>query len=161
MWQEFKEFISRGDVISFAVGLIMGTAFSKIVTSLVNDILMPPVGLLLGEVNFSNLFINLSGQSYSSLEQAQAAGAPTLNYGVFSNTIIEFIIIALAIFLLVRQVNRLKSRFETPAAEPATRACPYCTLSISVNATRCPFCTSELAAASKRSEILFLERSIP
>jgi large conductance mechanosensitive channel len=144
MLQEFKAFVMRGNVVDLAVGIIIGAAFGKIVTSLVNDILMPPIGLLLGRVDFSNLFINLSGPSYATLAEAKAAGAPTLNYGVFFNTIIDFVIVALAIFLLVRFINRLH---QAPPATPTTKACPYCISVIPLNASRCPQCTSDLRAA--------------
>jgi large conductance mechanosensitive channel len=147
MFKEFKEFALRGNVIDLAIGVIIGAAFGKIVTSFVNDILMPPIGLLLGNVDFSNLFINLSGQPYGSLEEAQAAGAATINYGLFINTVLDFIIVAFVIFLLVRQVNRMRHEREAPPAEPTTRECPYCLSTIPLKATRCPHCTSELEAA--------------
>jgi len=146
MWKEFKEFVMRGNVLDMAVGIIIGAAFGKIVTSFVNDILMPPVGMLLGRVDFANLFINLSGQPYASLKEAQGAGAATINYGVFLNTVLDFIIVAFVIFLLVRQVNRMKRQREAPPAEPTTRECPYCLSTIPLKATRCPHCTSELEA---------------
>jgi large conductance mechanosensitive channel len=144
MWKEFKEFIARGNVIDLAIGVIIGAAFGKIVTSFVNDILMPPIGLLLGSVDFTNLFINLSDDSYATLEEAQAAGAATINYGMFINTIIDFLIVAFVVFLLVKQVNRLKQ--PEPAADLATKACPYCLSEIPIKASRCPHCTSELQA---------------
>jgi large conductance mechanosensitive channel len=147
MFKEFKEFALRGNVIDLAIGVIIGAAFGKIVTSFVNDILMPPIGLLLGNVDFSNLFINLSGQPYGSLEEAQAAGAATINYGLFINTVLDFIIVAFVIFLLVRQVNRMSRGREAPPAEPTTRECPYCLSTVPLKATRCPHCTSELEAA--------------
>jgi len=143
MFKEFKEFIQRGSVIDLAIGLIMGSAFGKIITSLVNDVLMPPIGLLLGKVNFSNLFLNLSGGAYKTLEEAQTAGAVTINYGVFLNTIVEFIIIAFALFLVIRQMNRMK-RQEPKPAEPTQKTCPFCKTEIPMQATRCPHCTSEL-----------------
>jgi large conductance mechanosensitive channel len=142
MWQEFKKFILRGNVFDLAVGIIIGGAFGKIVTSFVNDILMPPIGALLGKVDFANLFISLSGDKYASLAAAQEAGAATINYGVFFNTVLDFIIVALVIFLLVRQANRLKK--EEPAATPTTKSCPYCKTDIPLAATRCPHCTSQL-----------------
>ena len=148
MLKEFKEFALRGNVIDLAIGVIIGTAFGKIVTSLVNDILMPPIGLLLHNVDFSNLFINLGKVKYATLAEAQAAGAATLNYGLFLNTLIDFIIVALVIFLLIRQVNRLTAK-PAPAAEPNTRECPYCITQVSVKATRCPNCTSELKPVKK------------
>jgi len=141
--KEFKKFAMRGNVIDLAIGVIIGGAFGKIVTSFVNDILMPPIGLLLGKVDFSNLYINLSGGHYDSLAQAQEAGAATLNYGLFINNVIDFVIIAFVIFLLVRQINKLEKPAETPG-EPTTKACPYCYSSIPIKATRCPACTSEL-----------------
>jgi large conductance mechanosensitive channel len=144
MFREFREFAMRGNVVDLAVGIIIGAAFGKIVTSLVNDILMPPIGRLLGRVDFSNLFINLSGQSYTSLAEAKAAGAPTLNYGVFLNTVIDFLIVAFAIFLLVRFINRLSRQ---PEAAPTTRECSFCLSVIPLRATRCPHCTSALQAA--------------
>ena len=143
MLKEFKKFAMRGNVIDLAIGVIIGGAFGKIVTSFVNDILMPPVGLLLGKVDFSNLYINLSGGKYDSLAAAQEAGAATLNYGLFLNTVIDFVIIVFVIFLLVRQINKLEKPAETPK-EPTTKECPYCCSSIPIKATRCPACTSEL-----------------
>jgi large conductance mechanosensitive channel len=145
--KEFKEFTLRGNVIDLAIGVIIGAAFGKIVTSFVNDILMPPIGLLLGNVDFSNLFINLSGRPYGSLEEAQAAGAATINYGLFINTVLDFIIVAFVIFLLVRQVNRMRREREALPAEPTTRECPYCLSTVPLKATRCSHCTSELEAA--------------
>ena len=144
MLQEFKKFSMRGNVLDMAIGVIIGAAFGKIITSFVNDILMPPIGLLLGRVDFSNLFLNLSGKPYGSLEEAQAAGAATINYGVFLNTVLDFIIVAFVIFLLIRQVNRLKREPEAPPAEPTTKECPYCLSTIPIKATRCPHCTSEI-----------------
>nr|MBC7245578.1 large-conductance mechanosensitive channel protein MscL [Chloroflexota bacterium] len=146
MLQEFKKFAMRGSVIDLAVGFIMGAAFNKIVTSLVNDVLMPPIGLLLGKVDFSNLYINLSGQHYDSLAEAQAAGAATLNYGLFINTIIEFAVVAFALFLLVRQINRMQRAAEPTT--PTTKECPYCFSSIPIKATRCPNCTSQLEGSA-------------
>ena len=144
MLKEFKEFAMRGNVLDMAVGIIIGAAFGKIITSFVTDILMPPVGLVLGKVDFSNLFVNISGKSYDTLAAAKAAGAATINYGLFLNAVIDFLIVAFFIFLLVRQVNRLKG--PPPAAAPATKDCPYCSLAIPIKATRCPHCTSELRA---------------
>ena len=142
MWKEFRDFAMRGNVVDLAVGIIIGAAFGKIVTSLVNDILMPPIGILLGKVDFSNLFINLSGKEYGSLAEAKAVGAATINYGLFINNIIDFVIVAFAVFLLVRQVNRFTKTPEVAA--PATKECPYCASTIPVKATRCPQCTSEI-----------------
>ncbi len=147
MWKDFREFILRGNVIDLAVGIIIGAAFGGVVKSLVEDIIMPPIGLLLGKVDFSNLFINLSGTPYASLADAKAAGAATINYGVFINTVISFVIVAFAVFLLVRAVQRLRRREEAPAAAPTTRPCPYCLTAIPIGATRCPACTSDVAAA--------------
>jgi large conductance mechanosensitive channel len=141
MLREFKAFAMRGNVVDLAVGIVIGAAFGKIVSSLVNDLLMPPIGLVLGRVDFSSLFLNLSQQRYATLAEAKAAGAPTLNYGVFLNTVIDFVIVALAIFLVVRFINRL---YQTPPATPTTKACPYCISVIPLNASRCPQCTSEL-----------------
>jgi large conductance mechanosensitive channel len=143
MLKEFKAFVMRGNVVDLAIAVVLGAAFGAIVTSFVNDILMPPLGLLLGRANFADLFVALNGQSYPSLAAAKAAGAPTLNYGAFINTIINFLIIAFAIFLLVRQINRLMTKPAPPAA-PTTRECPYCASTIALKATRCPQCTSEL-----------------
>jgi large conductance mechanosensitive channel len=141
MLKEFREFASRGNVVDLAVGVIIGAAFGKIVASLVADIIMPPIGMLLGRVDFSNLFVALDGGTYATLGEAQKVSAPTLNYGKFINTILEFSIVAFAVFILVRQVNR----FRGPAA-PDTRDCPFCASKISVKATRCPQCTSDLTA---------------
>jgi large conductance mechanosensitive channel len=147
MFREFREFAMRGNVVDLAVGIIIGAAFGKIVTSLVNDIVMPPFGLLLGRVDFSSLFINLSGQPYASLAEAKAAGAPTINYGVFLNSVIDFVIVAFAIFLLVRFINRLSRQPEVTPAAPTTRESPFCVSSIPLRATRCPQCTSTLQSA--------------
>jgi large conductance mechanosensitive channel len=144
MFKEFKEFAMKGNVLDMAVGIIIGAAFGKIVTSFVSDVLMPPLGLLLGKVDFKSLFINLSGGDYATIAAAQAAKAPTLNYGIFIQTIIDFIIVAFAIFLVVKQVNRLKK--EPAAAAPATKDCPFCASSIPIPAKRCPHCTSQLTA---------------
>ena len=133
----------RGNVLDLAIGVIIGGAFGKIVTSFVNDILMPPLGLLLGKMNFSDLFISLSGQSYPSLTAAKAAGAPTLNYGLFINSLIDFILIGTAIFLVIKQINRFQQ--PTPEAALDTQDCPYCCSKIPLAATRCPHCTSQLS----------------
>lgn len=150
MLKEFKEFAMRGNVIDMAVGIIIGVAFGTIVKSLVSDIIMPPIGLLLGNVDFANLFAVLRegmvAGPYTALADAQKAGAVTINYGVFVNTIISFVIVAFAVFLLIRQINRLK-REEAPLEEPTTKDCPYCFSSIPIKATRCPHCTSELDTA--------------
>lgn len=144
MLKEFKEFAMKGNVVDLAVGFILGAAFGKIVTSLVSDIIMPPIGLILGKVDFSSLFLSLSGKSYSSLAEAKAAGAATLNYGIFLNNIVDFLIVAFAVFLLVRMVNRWNK--PAPAAAPSTKECPYCASTIPLKATRCPHCTSEIRA---------------
>ena len=146
MLKEFKEFILRGNVLDLAIAVIIGGAFGKIVSSLVNDIIMPPIGLLLGNVDFSNLFLDLSGASYKSLADAQQAGAPTINYGLFLNNVIDFLIIALVIFLLIRTVNRLQQVKAQPtvAAEPTTKICRFCATEIPIKASRCPHCTSQL-----------------
>jgi large conductance mechanosensitive channel len=147
MWKEFREFALRGNVVDLAIGIIIGAAFGRIVSSFVNDILMPPLGLLLGRVDFSNLFINLSSQHYATLAEAKQAGAPTLNYGVFINTLIDFVIVAFAIFLLVQQINRLTRRGKAEAPAPTTKPCPYCLTAMPLAATRCPACTSHLEMA--------------
>ena len=149
MFREFKEFAMRGNVVDMAVGIIVGAAFGTIVKSLVSDIIMPPIGLLLGNVDFSDFFAVLKQGTvagpYSSLVDAQKAGAVTINYGLFTNTIISFLIVAFAVFLLIREINRLKRRVEAPA-EPTTKDCPYCLSSIPIKATRCAHCTSELSS---------------
>ena len=142
MLKEFKQFAMRGNVMDMAIGIVIGAAFGRIVTSLVNDVLMPPLGLLLGKADFSGLFLNISGTSYSTLAEAKAAGAATINYGMFINNIIDFLIVAFVIFLLVRQINRWKT--PEPVAAPVTKECPYCFSAIPIQATRCPNCTSEL-----------------
>ncbi len=146
MLKEFREFAMRGNVLDMAVGIIIGAAFGKIITSLVNDVIMPPIGLVLGKVDFSNLFLNLSGKPYATLAEAKAAGAATVNYGLFLNTVLDFIIVAFAIFLLIRQVNRFKAKPQPPSA--TTKDCPYCVSTIPIKAVRCPHCTSELTAAA-------------
>ncbi len=145
MLKEFKNFAMRGNVLDMAVGIIIGAAFGKIVTSFVEDVMMPPLGRLLGHVDFSNLFVSLTGASYETLTAAKAAGAPTLNYGMFLNTIINFLIVAFAVSLLVRQVNRWATK-PAPAAEPTTRDYPQCLMAIPVKARRCGHCTAQLAA---------------
>ncbi len=142
MLKEFKEFAMRGSMVDLAIGVIIGAAFGKIVTSLVNDVIMPPIGLLLGKVVFSNLIINLGNVPYATLAEAQAAGAVTINYGAFLNTVIDFIIVAFVIFLVIRQINRFK-REEVPAP-PDSKDCPYCFTVIPIKATRCPHCTTEI-----------------
>jgi len=144
MFKEFKTFIMRGNVLDLAIGIVIGAAFGVIVNSFVNDILMPPVGLLLGHVDFSNLFLNLTPDKYSgaSLAEAKKAGAATLNYGQFINNILNFLIIAFAVFIVVKQANR----FKRPAEEPTTRACPFCLKDIPLKASRCAFCTSAISS---------------
>ncbi len=137
--KEFRDFTARGNVIDLAVGVIIGAAFGKIVTSLVNDIVMPPIGLVLGHVDFSNLFVDLSDKHYDSLAAAKAAGAPTINYGVFINNTIDFLIVAFVIFMMVRQINRFAKK---PA--PSMQDCPFCTSSISLKAVKCPHCTADI-----------------
>jgi large conductance mechanosensitive channel len=141
--KEFKEFAMKGSVIDLAIGIMIGAAFNKIVSSFVNDIVMPPIGLLLGRANFSNLFFDLSGKQYATLEEAKAAGAPTINYGLFLNTVFEFLIVAFVIFLIVRQINRMRRRGEVP---PTTKECPFCVSVVPIRAVRCPQCTSQLSA---------------
>jgi len=142
MLKEFKEFVMRGNVLDLAIAVIIGGAFGKIITSFVNDVLMPPIGLLLGGVDFADLFVSLDGQTYESLVAAQEAGAATVNYGVFLNTVIDFVIVAFVIFLVVKAANRMKK--PEPAAAPTTKECPHCFTTISIKATRCPNCTSQL-----------------
>jgi len=143
MLKEFKEFAMRGNVMDMAVGIIIGAAFGRIISSLVADIIMPPIGLILGRVDFSGLFLNLSGKPYDTLAAAKAAGAATLNYGIFLSTVVDFLIVAFVIFLVVRQINRWSK--PAPPAPPATKDCPYCFLAIPIQATRCPNCTSQMA----------------
>jgi len=142
MIKEFKEFIMRGNVLDLAVAVIIGGAFGSIITSLVNDIIMPPIGLLLGKVDFSNMFFDLSGQGYQSLVDAKNAGAATINYGLFLNTVINFVIVGFVIFLVVKASNKVKK--PAPPVVPPTKECPYCFSTIAIKATRCPHCTSEL-----------------
>jgi large conductance mechanosensitive channel len=143
MLKEFRDFAARGNVIDLAVGVIIGAAFGKVVTSAVNDLIMPPIGMALGRVDFGNLFVALNGGTYASLAQAKAAGAPTFNYGIFLNTCLEFIIVAFAVFLLVKQFNRLKGPVVID-----TRDCPFCVSKMALKATRCPACTSEVKPAA-------------
>jgi len=152
MFKDFKEFAMRGSVVDMAVGIVIGAAFGTIVKSFVDDVLMPPIGLLLGNVDFANLFITLKDGAkaagpYASLVAAKAAGAVTLNLGMFINTIISFVIIAFAVFLVIKGLNRMKKEEVAPPAEPATKECPFCLSSIPLKATRCPHCTSELGTA--------------
>ena len=144
MLKEFKEFAMRGSVVDLAVGVIIGAAFGKIVSSLVEDVMMPPIGRLLGHVDFSGLFLNLGDKSYETLAAAKAAGAPTLNYGLFLNTVISFLIVAFAVFLVVQQVNRWTKK-PAVAAAPTTKECPQCAMTIPIAAKRCGHCTGQLA----------------
>ena len=146
MFKEFKEFVMRGNVMDLAIGIIIGAAFGKIITSFVSDILMPPIGLLFGKVDFGNLYVNLSGGHYDTLKAAKEAGAATINYGLFLGTVIDFLIVGFVIFLMIRQINRMKRKQDEPA--PATRECAFCLSSISIKATRCPQCTSDLKTAT-------------
>ncbi len=146
MIKEFKEFIVKGNVMDMAVGIIIGAAFGKIVTSLVEDVIMPPIGFLLGKIDFSNLYINLSGQPWDSLDAAMAAGAPVIRYGIFLNQTISFIIVAFAVFMMINAVNKLRKQEET-AEEATEKTCPFCQTDIPIAAVRCPHCTSELDAA--------------
>jgi large conductance mechanosensitive channel len=146
MLKEFKDFAMRGNVIDLAIGIIIGTAFGKIITSLVNDVIMPPIGLLLGKVDFANLYINISGKAFPSLDEAKKAGAATINYGLFINTVLDFIIVAFVLFLLIRQINKMTKK-PAPAAAPTTKECPYCFTNIPIKATRCPNCTTQLESS--------------
>ena len=145
MFKEFKEFAMRGNVVDMAVGIIIGVAFGRIISSLVNDVIMPPIGLLLGKVDFSSLFFNLSGTPYAALADARKAGGPVIAYGAFLNTILDFVIVAFVIFLLIRQMNKLKKQ-PAPAAA-TTKECPYCLSVIPIKASRCGHCTAQLPAA--------------
>ena len=142
MFKEFKEFVSKGSVMDLAVGVIIGAAFAKIVSSLIDDVVMPVVGLFFGKIDFSSLYIDLSGGTYASLAEAKAAGAATLNYGLFINALIDFLVIALVIFIMVKWANKL--RRPAPAPAPTTKECPFCFSAVSLKAVRCPNCTSEL-----------------
>lgn len=147
MFKEFKEFAVKGNMIDLAIGIIIGAAFSGVISSLVNDVIMPPIGLLLGNVDFSNMFITLSGGHFLTLEEAKAGGAVTLNYGLFVNTLINFLIVAFAVFILVKQVNNFKRMLDNePAAGPTVKACPYCRSTIHIDAVKCPNCTSDIKA---------------
>ncbi|MBN1581268.1 MAG: large-conductance mechanosensitive channel protein MscL [Anaerolineae bacterium] len=153
MWKEFKAFIMRGNVVDMAIGVIIGGAFGAIAKSLVTDVLMPPIGLLLGGVDFANLFLLLKAGDpagpYAALADAQAAGAVSINYGLFLNTVISFVIVAFVMFLLIRGMNRLKRKEEVPPPAPTTKKCPYCLSDVAIEATRCAFCTSELTETAK------------
>lgn len=145
MLKEFREFAVRGNVVDMAVGILIGAAFGRIVNSLVEDIIMPPIGLLTGKIDFSNLYVNLSGGAYKSLAEAKAAGAATLNYGIFINHFISFLVVAFCVFLLIKQINNLKRKEDAESIAPTQKSCPYCFSSISIKATKCPQCTSELS----------------
>lgn len=147
MWEAFKKFALKGNVIDLAIGVIIGAAFGKITTSLVNDVIMPPLGMIIGKVDFSSLYINLSGKTYASLAEAKTAGAPVIAYGLFLNNVLDFLIVAWVVFLVLQAVERLKRKKPTEA--PTTRDCPYCATKIPVKAVRCPACTSELGATSR------------
>ena len=148
MLKEFKEFAMRGNVVDMAVGIIIGAAFGKIISSLVSDVIMPPIGLLMGGVDFSDIYINLSGGTYDSLAAAKEAGAATMNIGVFVNTVIDFIIIAFAIFMVIRGMNKMKRKQEAgPEESPTTKTCQHCLSVIPIKATRCAHCTSDLSVA--------------
>lgn len=144
MLKEFKEFAMRGNMMDLAIGVIIGGAFGKIIASLVNDVLMPLIGLLLGKISFVNLFVALDGNKYATLEEAQVAGAGIFAYGNFIQTVVDFLIVAFVIFLLIRAMNRMKKEEAAPEAAPTTKDCPFCAMSVPLNARRCPHCTSEL-----------------
>lgn len=153
MGQEFKDFAMRGNVVDMAVGIIIGGAFGTIVKSLVSDVIMPPIGLMMGGVDFANLFVVMKegakgAAPYASLADAQAAGAVTINYGIFFNAIVSFLIVAFAVFMMIKGLNNLKRQEEAPPEEPTTKECPFCLSTIAISATRCPNCTSELAPAT-------------
>jgi len=152
--KEFKEFAMKGNMIELAIGVIIGGAFGKVVTSIVNDVVMPPIGLLLGRVNFSELFISLNGTSYASLAEAKEAAAPTLNYGLFINNILDFLIVALVIFMVVKQLNRFrKKQEEKPEPKKSTAECPECLSEIPEKATRCKYCTAKLEPAFDKQQL--------
>lgn len=157
MWKDFKEFAMKGNVVDMAIGVVVGGAFGKIVTSLVNDIIMPLVGLLVGKIDFSNLYINLSGKEYPSLQAAKAAGAATINYGMFLNNLINFLIIAFSIFFAIRQLGKIRSltsKNEEEVVEETEKECPFCFSKINIEATRCPHCTSILKESAELKEEL-------
>ena len=146
MFDEFKKFAMRGNVVDMAVGIIIGAAFGKIVSSFVNDVIMPPIGKLMGNVDFSSLFINLGDAPYATLAAAQEAGAPTINYGIFINTVLDFVIVAFAIFMVIKGMNSMKKAEEEAPAEPTSRECPECLSEIPIAAKRCKFCASEVVS---------------
>ena len=147
--KKFRDFAMKGNVIDMAVGIVIGAAFGKIATSLVNDVIMPPIGMLLGKVDFNNLYVSLNGKVYESLDAAKKAGAATINYGTFINNVLDFLIVALAMFIIVQWYETMVERIEgpKPVAAPTTKDCPYCLSSIPIAATRCPHCTSQLEAS--------------
>ncbi|MBP1990261.1 large conductance mechanosensitive channel protein MscL [Paenibacillus eucommiae] len=149
MLKDFKQFAFKGNMIDLAVGVIIGGAFGKVVTSIVNDLIMPPIGLILGKVDFKNLFISLNGTKYDTIAAAQAEGAPTLNYGLFVSNFLDFMIVAFVIFFVIRQLNKLRTKQEAvvEAKAPETKECPRCLSEVPIKATRCKFCTSELGAS--------------
>ncbi len=144
MFKEFRAFVMRGNVMDLAIGIVIGAAFGRLITSFVSDILMPPIGVLLNGIEFANLFITLKGARYPTLAAAKAAGAATINYGVFISTVVDFVIVAFVIFLMVRKINRMR---QAPTPTPTTKPCPYCLSTIPLNAVRCAFCTSDLKTA--------------
>ncbi|MFD0696086.1 large conductance mechanosensitive channel protein MscL [Paenibacillus sp. GCM10027628] len=148
MLKEFKDFAFKGNMVDLAVGVIIGGAFGKVITSIVNDLIMPPIGLLLGKVKFNDLFISLNGKHYDNLAAATAASAPTFNYGQFISTFLDFLIVAFVIFLVVKQLSKFRKKEAPKEKAPATKTCPYCVSDIPVQATRCKFCTSELTSGS-------------
>lgn len=150
VFREFKEFAVRGNVLDMAVGIIIGAAFGKIVNSLVEDIIMPPVGLVVKRLDFSNFFISLDGNQYKTLTEAKAAGAATINFGIFINSLISFLIVGFVVFLIVKQANKIKREEDVKSVAPTQKSCPYCLSSISIKATRCPFCTSQLGAGENK-----------
>lgn len=149
MLKEFKEFAMKGNMLDLAIGLLLAAAFGAIVASLVNDVLMPPIGLLLGKVDFKELFVSLNGQTYATLAEAKKASAPVIAYGAFLNTIINFLIVAFVAFLIVRQVNRLSKPKAAPEAAPSTKECPFCASTVAIKAIRCPNCTSEIGGVAR------------
>jgi len=148
---DFRTFVSRGNVLDLAVGIVIGAAFTTVVKSFVDDILMPPIGMATGGVDFADLYVNLSGGRYASLEEAKAAGAATMNYGVFLNNVIAFLIVALAVFLIVQAYNRMRVDTDAGPAEPTDRECPFCRFKVPLAASRCAHCTSELVPAAAQA----------
>ncbi|NSW91561.1 MAG: large conductance mechanosensitive channel protein MscL [Firmicutes bacterium] len=149
MWKEFKKFAIKGNIIDMAVGIIIGSAFNKIVSSLVNDVIMPVFSMITGKIDFTNLFFALNGEHYATIDEAKKAAAPTLNYGVFISAVIDFLIIAFSMFIVIRWINKLKkNEKEAPPATPTTKICRYCQSTISIKAVRCPYCTSELTESN-------------